>query len=161
MEKPYQVIEVNDNRHYKRLAELFREYESYLGFELSFQNFEKELNNLTKMYRPPTGKAFLLMDRSGIFFGCIAVRQLEENIGEIKRMYLKPEWRGEGYGKVLMDIALQATRNLGYKKVRLDTLDTMTAAIAIYKKAGFYEIPQYRENPFENAVFMEKELRRE
>ncbi|MCF8308131.1 MAG: GNAT family N-acetyltransferase [Bacteroidales bacterium] len=161
MEKPYKVIEVSDSKQYKRLAELFREYESDLGFELSFQNFRDELDKLPQIYGPPYGKAYLLKEPQGTFFGCIAVRKLVEEVGEIKRMYLKPEWRGLGYGKVLLDIALEAAKDLGYKKVRLDTLDTMTAAIAIYKEAGFYEIPQYRENPFDNAVFMEKEMRGE
>lgn len=161
MGKPYRVIEVSNNKQYRRLAELFREYERDLGFELTFQNFRDELDKLPQMYGPPYGKAYLLEDPQGTFFGCIAIRKLEAEVGEIKRMYLKPEWRGLGYGKVLLDIALEATKGLGYKKVRLDTLDTMTSAIAIYKKAGFYEIPQYRENPFENAVFMEKEMRGE
>lgn len=161
MGNPYRVIEVSNSRQYRRLAELFREYERDLGFELTFQNFRDELDKLPQMYGPPYGKACLLEDYNSTFFGCVAVRKLEAEVGEIKRMYLKPEWRGLGYGKVLLDIALEATKGLGYKKVRLDTLDTMTSAIAIYKKAGFYEIPQYRENPFENAVFMEKEVRGE
>lgn len=159
MEKSYQVIEVNEEKHYQQLAKLFREYEQDLGFELSFQNFNDELKNLRKMYGPPHGKAFLLKDADENYFGCVAVRKLENQIGEIKRMYLNPKWRGKGYGKILMDIALKATKNLGYKKVRLDTLDTMKSAIAIYKEAGFYEISQYRENPFNNAVFMEKVLK--
>ncbi|MCF8232723.1 MAG: GNAT family N-acetyltransferase [Bacteroidales bacterium] len=161
MGKPYRVIEVSDSKHYRQLATLFREYERDLGFELTFQNFRDELDKLPQMYGPPYGKAYLLEDHQGTFFGCVAVRKLEAEVGEIKRMYLKPGWRRLGYGKVLMELAMEAVRALGYQKVRLDTLDTMTSAIAIYKKAGFYEIPQYRENPFENAVFMEKRVRGE
>jgi len=159
MEKEYQVEKVKTEEDYRQLAGLFREYEKDLGFELTFQNFEDELEHLPQMYGHPAGKAYLLKDDSNRYFGCVAVRNLEQGIGEIKRMYLKPEWRGRGFGKVLMDISLQAARELRYKKVRLDTLDTMHAAIAVYKKAGFYEIPKYRENPFGNAVFMEREVR--
>lgn len=100
MEKSYQVIEVNEEKHYQQLAKLFREYEQDLGFELSFQNFNDELKNLRKMYGPPHGKAFLLKDADENYFGCVAVRKLENQIGEIKRMYLNPKWRGKGYGKI-------------------------------------------------------------
>lgn len=161
MEKEYQVIKVKTERDYRQLAGLFREYEKDLGFELTFQNFEDELRQLPQMYGPPKGEAFLLKDKDDLYFGCVAVRKLEEGVGEIKRMYIRPAWRGRGYGKVLMDVSLEAAKILGYKKVRLDTLDSMQSALAVYRKAGFYEIPKYRENPFGNAVFMEKELRDE
>lgn len=157
MKEEYEIITVQSRDKYKELAGLFREYERYLGFELTFQNFTAELEHLPAMYGPPDGRAYLL-EQDDMAFGCVAVRKLEDGVGEIKRMYLKPDYRGKGFGKVLMDLALDASHELGYRKVRLDTLDTMKAALAVYKKAGFYEIPKYRENPFENAVFMEKKL---
>jgi ribosomal protein S18 acetylase RimI-like enzyme len=73
-------------------------------------------------------------------------------------MFIKKPWRGKGYGKLLLELSLKASEKMDYEKVRLDTLDYMAAAIHTYRQAGFYEIPPYRHNPFQNAVFMEKQL---
>ena len=151
------IIEVLEKKDVKNLSEMFRRYEQDLGFDLQFQNFSEELTSLEKMYGEPNGAAFLLMtDDKPV--GCIAVRQLEGNIAEIKRMFIEKPWRGKGFGNSLLEKALEAAKKLGYKKARLDTLSYMQPAINSYKRFGFYEIPAYRHNPFDNAVFMEREL---
>lgn len=136
---------------------MFRRYEQDLGFELQFQDFSEELTSLEKMYGAPNGAAFLLMSDDKPV-GCIAVRRLEGSIAEVKRMFIEKPWRGKGFGNRLLEKALEAAKKLGYKKVRLDTLSYMLPAINSYKRFGFYEIPAYRHNPFDNAVFMEREL---
>lgn len=151
------ITKVVDKEGYKNLAGMFKRYEEDLGFELQFQNFSEELTSLEKMYGPPQGVAFLLKHNHSPV-GCIAVRKLEEGIAEIKRMFIEIPWRGKGYGNQLLKVALDSAKTLGYKKARLDTLDYMKPAINSYKRAGFYEIPAYRHNPFDNAVFMEKVL---
>lgn len=157
MENQIEITKVTDKEDYKSLAGMFRSYEEDLGFELQFQNFSEELTSLEKMYGPAKGAAFLLMHNQAPV-GCIAVRELEEGIAEIKRMFVEIPLRGKGYGKQLLKASLDAAKSLGYIKARLDTLDYMKPAINSYKRAGFYEIPAYRHNPFDNAVFMEKVL---
>lgn len=157
MEQSVNITKVSGDEDYKVLEDLFREYERDLGFDLRFQHFSEELTSLREMYGPPDGAAFILRDEDTPF-GCIAVRKLEPGVAEIKRMFVKAAWRGKGYGKLLLDLSLKASLQLGYQKVRLDTLDYMHAAIHAYRQAGFREIPPYRHNPFPNAIFMEKEL---
>ncbi len=157
MENQLIITEVVDKEDYKNLAGMFKRYEEDLGFELQFQNFSEELTSLEKMYGPPKGVAFLLKHHQTPV-GCIAVRELEEEIAEIKRMFIEIPWRGKGYGNRLLKAALESAKALGYIKARLDTLDYMKPAINSYQRAGFYEIAAYRHNPFDNAVFMEKVL---
>jgi|AntRauTorckE6833_2_1112554.scaffolds.fasta_scaffold00986_9 GNAT superfamily N-acetyltransferase len=157
MKDRVEITEVLKDEEYRLLGELFREYEKDLGFALHFQHFSEELASLQEMYGPPEGAAFILKEAE-VPFGCVAVRKLETGIAEIKRMFIKKPWRGKGYGKLLLELSLKASEKMDYEKVRLDTLDYMAAAIHTYRQAGFYEIPPYRHNPFQNAVFMEKQL---
>ena len=153
----FDVVYVSDKKDYDDLRFLFLEYEKDLGFNLSFQDFNAELDELKSMYAYPEGAAYIIR-KNNTAVACIAVRKLENNIAEIKRMFVRKTVRGKGYGKLLLDCALIACHELGYERVRLDTLDYMKPAIKTYKSAGFYEIPPYRHNPFDNAVFMEKVL---
>ena len=137
--------------------ELFAEYEQSLGFPLDFQNFDKELEHLPGEYAPPEGCIFLCKVTEDIA-GCIALRKLELGVCELKRMYVRKEYRGKGIGKQLAEEVIKRAKEIGYKKMRLDTLRSMTTAIRIYKKLGFEEIGAYRYNPFENAMYMEKDL---
>ncbi len=157
MESRFSVTYVSNEKDYDDLRFMFLEYEKDLGFNLSFQDFNNELNELKTMYAYPDGAAYLVR-RNSTVIGCIAVRKLEPQVAEIKRMFVREAARGKGYGKLLLDCALIACRELGYKRARLDTLDYMKPAIQAYKNAGFYEIAAYRHNPFDNAVFMEKVL---
>ncbi|GMU81843.1 MAG: N-acetyltransferase [Planctomycetota bacterium] len=136
---------------------LFVEYAESLGFSLCFQGFDRELADLPGCYAAPRGSLRLaLID--GIPAGCVAVRPLDDDICEMKRLYVKPAQRRSGLGRRLVDVALQDARRIGYRVMRLDTLSTMTAAIALYHSVGFRTIPAYYENPIESAVYLECSL---
>ena len=134
---------------------LFLEYAETLGFSICFQNFEQELANIHRQYAPPEG-CLLLVNSGRETVGCAGVRRWENDLAELKRMYLRPAYRGGGQGRQLLNTALEQARELGYRRIRLDTLPTMVAAIALYREAGFYDIPAYRENPFEGTLYLEK-----
>jgi putative acetyltransferase len=152
-----QIIIANKETEYEAAAILFQEYATWLNIDLSFQKFEDELLQLKEMYNLPTG-AILLAIENDVCIGCVAVRKKETTIAELKRMYIKPTARKKGLGDLLLQEALKMATNLGYKKIWLDTLNNMTPAISLYKKAGFYEIAPYYFNPEKNAVFFEKLL---
>lgn len=147
----------NTEIEYNAAATLFKEYAAWLNIDLGFQKFEEELLQLKEMYAFPVG-AILLSKNEYIYTGCVAVRKKENDIAELKRMFIKSNHRKEGIGALLLQKALEIATELHYKKIRLDTLDTMTPAINLYKKFGFYEIEPYYFNPEKNAVFFEKVL---
>ena len=151
------IITANTNADYEAAAILFQEYATWLNIDLSFQNFDDELNQLRTMYSFPEG-TILLAKENDIFIGCVAVRKKENDIAELKRMYIKPSYRQKGIATMLLENSLLIATTLGYKKIRLDTLANMTPAINLYKQHGFYEIEPYYFNPEENAVFFEKLL---
>lgn len=137
--------------------ELFREYAKSLPVDLAFQDFETELINISRQYCKPSG-ALLLVIKADALIGCAGIRKIDDVTAELKRMYIRPPYRGQQVGLKLLEHALVLARFLGYKKIRLDTLKHMTEAQALYTASGFYEIPAYRFNPFEGAIYMEKEL---
>ncbi|HOX44539.1 MAG TPA: GNAT family N-acetyltransferase [Myxococcota bacterium] len=139
---------------YRGARGLFEEYARHLGFDLCFQGFATELESLSTVFGPPHG-CLLLLELAGEILGCVGVRRLESEVGELKRMYLRPAVRGRGFGRRLGEEALRAARALGYRRVRLDTLARMTPAAGLYRAMGFKEIPGYRENPLADAVFFE------
>ena len=138
--------------------ELFREYSDWLQVDLCFQNFEKELAGLPGDYAPPEGRLWLAWINQDIA-GCIALRSLGKGICEMKRLFVRPEFRGQGLGRLLAEKLIQEARNIGYQKMRLDTLPgRMDQAIAMYRDLGFQEIERYYNNPDETALFMELDL---
>ena len=145
------AIEFEDGR------KLFEEYVASLGVDLSFQDFSKELQVIDRQYNQPEG-ALLLAYHDGVAIACAGVRKLDDSTAELKRMYVRDGFKGQGIGVQLMQRSLQAAREQGYRKIRLDTLKTMIKAQALYRSFGFYEIPSYRYNPLEGAVYMEKQL---
>lgn len=150
-------IFANSKEEYATAAELFREYAAWLNIDLCFQNFEAELQQLDKMYTLPVG-GIILCKEEGAFIGCVGIRKINDEIAEMKRMWIKTNHHGKGLGSVLLQKAIELAKNCGYKKIQLDTLNTMTPAINLYKKHGFVEIPAYYYNPNETVVYFEKLL---
>lgn len=145
------------NEEYEAAKQLFTEYATSINIDLDFQQFDKELQTLKTMYGPPSG-GIILAKQDEHFIGCVGIRKINETVGEMKRMYLKPEHQNKGLGKILLGKAIGLARACNYSKIRLDTLNEMVSAIALYKKAGFYEIKPYYFNPIPTAVYFERKL---
>jgi ribosomal protein S18 acetylase RimI-like enzyme len=140
-------------------AQLFREYVDWLGIDLSFQGFEAELAGLPGAYAPPTGALLLAYAPDGQPVGCVAIRKLHEaGTCEMKRLYTRPNARGAGVGRALAEAAIQAAVQAGYQTMRLDTLPSMQAAVALYRDLGFETTPAYYETPVSETIFMRKTL---
>lgn len=138
--------------------ELFLEYAASLGFSLCFQNFDAELAGLPGDYAPPSGR-LLLAEWEGQLAGCGALHKLEADICEMKRLYLRPQFRGKGIGRTMAERLIAEARAIGYRRMRLDTVGpVMKDAVAMYRKLGFKEIAPYRKNPMEGTLYMELEL---
>jgi putative acetyltransferase len=151
----YQAISDDDIQHARVL---FQEYAAGLGFSLCFQNFDRELEHLPGDYAPPTGRLLLAAENDQLA-GCIAMRNLGGDVCEMKRLFLRPSYRGGGRGRILVQSMIDEARQLGYTHMRLDTLPgLMDKAIALYQSFGFVDIAPYCENPVEGAKFMELHL---
>lgn len=138
--------------------ELIKEYAAWLGVDLCFQGFEKELNELPGDYAPPDGRLLLAIDKDGVA-GCIALRKIGSDICEMKRLYVRPAHRGRGLGKELANSVINDARSIGYKKMRLDTLSgRMEKAVSMYRVLGFKEIEAYYPNPIAGVLYLELEL---
>lgn len=148
---------VSSREEYVAASEVFKEYAAWLNIDLSFQKFEEELGELSVMYGSPAGCIILAKDKDD-YIGCIAVRKINTEIGEIKRMYVKPSSQQLGTGTLMLNEAIAFAKKAGYKKLHLDTLSNMMPAITLYKKIGFYEIPAYYFNPEPTAVYFEKKI---
>jgi putative acetyltransferase len=141
-----------------KARELFLEYAQSLGFSLCFQNFDKELAELPGDYAPPEGR-LLLAEYEGQPAGCVALHKLDDAICEMKRLYLRSQFRGKGLGRLLADRIIAEARQIGYRRMRLDTIaPVMKDAVAMYRKIGFREIAAYRSNPIAGAMYMELQL---
>ncbi len=136
---------------------LFREYADWLGVDLCFQGFDEELATLPGKYAQPDGRLLLARDGTGAV-GCIALRRFDATTGEIKRLYVRPAARGHGMGGALARQVIQAAREIGYRRLVLDTLEPMAGARRLYGLLGFREIPAYYANPLPGAIYMELRL---
>jgi putative acetyltransferase len=141
--------------HIEQARALFLEYAESLGFSLCFQSFDEELKNLPGAYAAPSGR-LLLARYEQQAAGCVALRKLEANVCEMKRLYVRPAYRGKGLGRILVERVIAEARAIGYERMRLDTIiSSMQDAVELYRKMGFKEIAPYRANPIEGALYLE------
>lgn len=154
----YEIIEAKSAKEIEEVRKLFLEYAAWLDFSLCFQGFDKELAGLPEKYSPPDGRLYLAIS-GGKYAGCIGLRKFGEGICEMKRLYVRPEFRGLGIGNALIEKIITDSKAIGYKKMRLDTIkEKMGKAVEIYMKNGFVEIEAYYENPYPHTLYMELDL---
>ena len=149
------LVQAETSEQTETARELFREYQEWLGISLCFQNFDDEVANLPGDYRMPNGR-LLIAIKDGDVVGCIALRKLTDDACEMKRLFLRPQFRGQGLGREMVQRIIDEAREIGYERMRLDTLPRwMDKAIALYEQFGFRDIPPYYDNPVAGARFME------
>jgi ribosomal protein S18 acetylase RimI-like enzyme len=151
------IIRAITPEHISTVSHLLKEYAAWLAIDLSFQNFAEELAHLPGEYAPPGG-CLLLAIRNNSPVGCAALRRLENNIAEMKRLYVRAEFRHQGIGRLLSERIIGEARSIGYRSIKLDTLESMPAARQLYRALGFYEIAPYYINPYDNVMYMEISL---
>ena len=151
------IVHAQTAEHYECIRTLFLLYADNLDFGLDFQHFDDELDTLPGDYAPPDG-CLIMAEDNETWAGCVALRCLDDDICEMKRLYVLPDFRGRGVGKILAQAVINEARTMGYTKMRLDTIESMKAAMALYESLGFYPIGPYRYNPIDGASYMELEL---
>ncbi len=159
MNKP-EFFLVTEGEMIEEIRKLFLEYARSLEIDLDFQDFETELNTLPGKYQPPDG-ALILALVEGREAGCIALRKISKDICEMKRLYVRDEYRGLGLGKKLVGMIIDEAVNNNYQYMRLDTLPTMKSAQSLYLSFGFYDIEPYVYNPIQGTRFMELKLKKD
>jgi putative acetyltransferase len=171
------IVQADTKETVAHAATLFREYASALSVDLRFQDFEKELAELPGHYAPPDGRLFLAFledatkaqqgsissassasSTSPRPAGCIALRRMDSTTCEMKRLYVRSEFRGHGVGRALAEALIQSAREIGYQRMRLDTLPEMAGAQILYQSLGFREIEPYRFNPIPGTRYLELAL---
>lgn len=150
--------------HKEEVKVLFNEYTQMLidgdgNFKdyLGLQNYEHELENLEDKYGLPYGRLYLAF-YDGVLAGCIALRKIDNENCEMKRLYVKPQFRGKKIASFLVKQIIEEARQIGYKHILLDTLPFLETAINMYKKYGFYEIPSYNNSPMDNLIYLKYDL---
>jgi ribosomal protein S18 acetylase RimI-like enzyme len=156
--KVLKIVLADSDEYLEHIRELFKEYTDSLGFDLSFQNFDQEFAELPGKYASPDGKLLLAM-YDGKIAGCVALRKFDNDICEMKRLYVRPECRRKGIGKALSIAVINLAREIGYSAMRLDTVPRMKQAIELYYSIGFKDIAPYRYNPIPGTVYMELKLK--
>lgn len=154
-----EIIRAQSSDDIEQARSLFKEYAAWLEISLCFQNFDQELAGLPGDYAPPDGRLLFAFD-DGQLAGCAALRKIGDRICEIKRLFVRQEFRGKGLGRKLAAAIIAEAKQIGYERMRLDTLPPkMNDAIALYRSLGFTEIKPYYDNPVPGAKFMELDLR--
>ncbi len=146
---------------YDRLDEvitLFREYHKMLGVDLNFQDFEKELKTLPGKYTTPDGRLYVIY-LEGKLAGCIALRRYDETRCEMKRLFVRPQFRGLRLGQILAEKIIQDAKGIGYEEMILDTLASLESAVYMYRKMGFEEVEPYYDNPLDDVIYFKLKLK--
>jgi putative acetyltransferase len=151
------IREAGTDEDIEQARRLFQEYAAAVGVDLCFQNFEAELGTLPGKYAPPEGRLLLACSGNQLA-GCVALRSLGSGACEMKRLYVRPDFRAHGVGRQLVERIIETAREAGYDKMRLDSLPTMQAAIGLYRRLGFQEILPYGNSPIAGTVFLELPL---
>jgi ribosomal protein S18 acetylase RimI-like enzyme len=155
---PVELIQTTTEEQIEAARELFKEYAAGLAIDMCFQSFDLELQTLPGKYAMPDGR-LLLAYADDELAGCIALRKLDDRTCEMKRLFLRPGFRGRGYGRRMINKLIEVAREIGYQRMVLDTLPgKMDAAISLYRELGFEEIPAYYYNPLEGAVYLERAI---
>jgi GNAT superfamily N-acetyltransferase len=155
-----EILQTTTTGQIAHARQLFREYAAWLAVDLCFQGFDAELANLPGAYALPRGR-LLLAIKGEVAAGCVAVRPLDENVCEMKRLFVSPAFRGQGLGRRLAERVIDEARTAGYATIRLDTLPRMHDAIRLYRFLGFTPCPAYYETPLSDTIFMELPLSRQ
>ena len=152
-----EIVSCSTSEHFNLAKKLTKDYMLWLGEDLFDQGVEKEFSIFHEMYNKPNG-CFIYATINGTIAGGVGVRYLEKDICEMKRLFVYDAFRGHQLGKILSDELIKVSKNLGYKKMRLDTIPRLKNAMELYQNLGFYEIPKYYDNPDESVVYFELEL---
>jgi len=149
-----EIVSAKTKEDIDAIRVLFQEYQQWLDADLCFQGFEDELASLPGKYGPPTGVLLLARDGEEIA-GCVGIRPLEgEAVCEMKRLWVRDPWKRQGIGRRLAETSIEAARKLGYQTMKLDTLERLTEALALYRSMNFIETEAYYENPLERVIYM-------
>ena len=153
------TLTVDDSEALEQVRQYFRNYAAWLGVDLSYQNFDQEMASLPGAYSAPQGRLFFA-EIAGQPAGCVGVRPLPDSDGvcEMKRLYVAPEARGHGVGATLAMAAIKVAKEIGYKKLMIDTLPSMRMAVKLYRELGFTEAPAYYKTPVEGTMFLALDL---
>lgn len=151
------VIGAGDTAELEQVRQYFRNYAAWLGVDLSYQNFDEEMASLPGRYTEPQGRLFYA-EHEGKGAGCVGIRQLDEGVCELKRLYVDPTCRGLGVGRLLALAAIRAARRIGYRKIMIDTLPAMRIAVRLYRELGFQEAPAYYQTAIEGTQFLALDL---
>lgn len=153
-----EIIQAETPEQIEQARGLFREYETWFGMNLCFQNFDEEVAGLPGKYAAPSGRLWLAFSDEKLA-GCIALRKLEDGVCEMKRLFVRDGFRGQKLGNILIEKLIEEAASIGYEKMRLDTFPPkMGKAVELYESHGFREIPPYYHNPYGEALYMEKDL---
>ena len=155
-----EIFQAETVEHISVARELMLEYAASLGFDLCFQGFDEEMSSLPGKYAPPAGRLFLAL-WEGKIAGVIALRALDEaGLCEMKRLFVRKEFRSHGIGRVLAERLIREAAEIGYTRMRLDTVPgRMDRAIAMYRELGFQETVPYYNSPVEQTLYMELALK--
>ncbi len=139
------------------VRQFFRNYAGWLGVDLSFQGFAEEMASLPGCYSPPQGRLWCA-ELDGKPVGCVGIRPFSDGVCEMKRLYVEPEARGHGAGHALALAGIRAAKELGYRRILLDTMPAMRMAVKLYRELGFKEAPAYYNTPIEGTIFLSLDL---